>query len=353
MNKAIKYLRDDLTRQYGLEEDVRFFVRGEGVADIMGGKATYTTRDGTLTIARNGADGVVVACHPFRPESNLWNGPDVLPDKMKGAMEASLSHDLIWYHADELAEAFGCTRTEILHWANGVLYAIWLGVAGPSFVSRVSYGICELVAPIYHAAKKRFLKSAFVVALGFGALAACGGCALFNAPPDWRLDSAEGLEFVAAAVTGRLDNASAAIGAETNAPSAETDAVAFGELQWRYGGFNGSKAAPVAGCVISDLSVGGGKMSYKWRQGGCELLGAADKGDTNCIAAFFVQLADGVWHGGKFEWISTSRTSRSLGNIEGGYNGWPEYIIEAAQAYAFCIVSKDGRKRSNVITVER
>ena len=90
-------------------------------------------------------------------------------------------------------------------------------------------------------------------------------------------------------------------------------------------------------------------MSYKWREGGCELLGAADRGDANCIAALFVRDADGEWRGGKFEWISTSRTSRSLGNIEGGYNGWPTDAIEKAQGYAFVIVSKDGRKRSNVI----
>ena len=90
-------------------------------------------------------------------------------------------------------------------------------------------------------------------------------------------------------------------------------------------------------------------MSYKWASGGCELLGAADRDDASCIAALFVQGADGAWYGGKFEWISTSRTSRSLGNIEGGYNGWPTDSIGKARGFAFVITSKDGRRRSNVI----
>jgi hypothetical protein len=373
MKKAVKYLRDDLTRQYGLAEEVKFFVRGKDICGIMRKLESYTTKDGSLSIDRNGEDGIVVSCHPFKPEANLWNGPDVLPDKTNGAMEASLAHDLIWYHASELAEAFGCTRTEILHWGNGVLYAIWLGVSGPSFLSRVSYGICELVAPFYHAAKKKFLKTAFAAALGFGVFTMCGGCSSFN-PPEWNMESAEGLEFISAAITGHLDQASASLESPLaqddveggKAPSTETDAnplsandqqitqsgdeMDFAQLDWTYGGFNGKNASPVNGCRISTLVVGSHSMSYKWEDGGCELLGAADRGDYNAtMAALFVLGSDGIWRGGKFDWVSTSRTSRSFENIEVGYHGWPEGAILDAAAYAFVIVGKDGKRRSNVI----
>ena len=178
------------------------------------------------------------------------------------------------------------------------------------------------------------------------------------------LEDQEWHEFVQshiAKLTNKLDQAKApSTGTDANPLPANdqqiahsADGVDFAQLDWAYGHFNGKLASPVPECVISDLSVGGGKMSYKWASGGCELLGAADRGDANCIAALFVKGADGAWKGGKFEWISTSRTSRSLGNIEGGYNGWDPNSIGKARGFAFVIVSKDGRRRSNVIVEEK
>ena len=35
-------------------------------------------------------------------------------------------------------------------------------------------------------------------------------------------------------------------------------------------------------------------------------------------------------------------------NVEDGYNGWDAGAFRSAKAYAFVIVSKDGRKRTNV-----
>ena len=40
--------------------------------------------------------------------------------------------------------------------------------------------------------------------------------------------------------------------------------------------------------------------------------------------------------------------SDEVKNISEGYNGWPKDSIGKADAYAFVIVSKDGRKRTNV-----
>lgn len=182
------------------------------------------------------------------------------------------------------------------------------------------------------------------------AMATLSGCIIQGDEEEWR-------ELVAphyAALTNKIANA---VSGQTNATSSASypqvaqvaDEVDFAQLQWAWGGFNGKNALPVDGCEIAELRVGGGKMSYKWQHGGCELLGAADRGDANCIAALFVHGTDGSWRGGKFEWISTSRTSRSLGNIEGGYHGWPGDAVEKATACAFVIVSKNGSKRSNVI----
>lgn len=133
------------------------------------------------------------------------------------------------------------------------------------------------------------------------------------------------------------------------AATAQADGVDFALLSWDYGGFKGGKAAPVQSCEIGSLSIKKDGMSYKWVKGGCEQLGASSRTAADCICALFVLGADGKWRGGKFDWISTSRTSRSFENIHGEYNGWPSDAIEKAQGYAFVITSKDGKKRTNVI----
>jgi hypothetical protein len=94
-------------------------------------------------------------------------------------------------------------------------------------------------------------------------------------------------------------------------------------------------------------------MSYKWVKGGCEQLGASSRTAADCICALFVKGKDGQWRGGKFDWISTSRMTRSFENIKTGYHGWPSDSISTATAYAFVITSKDGKRRSNVITCGR
>lgn len=123
-------------------------------------------------------------------------------------------------------------------------------------------------------------------------------------------------------------------------------------LDWCWGGFNGSKAKQVDGCVIGSLKVGK-KIAYKWVKGGCEILGASSKEDASkTLACFFCRIG-GKWLGGKFDWISTSRTSRDFNNVNSGYNGWDKNAISKADAYAFVIVSSDGKKRTNVAVKER
>ena len=127
------------------------------------------------------------------------------------------------------------------------------------------------------------------------------------------------------------------------------DAVELSLLDWAYGGFKGGSAKLVDGCRIGSLKVSSSGLSYKWERGGCEALGASGAGDySQTLACLFCRIS-GKWRGGKFDWISTSRTTRSFENIQDGYNGWPKNAVEAADAYAFCIVSKDGKRRSNVI----
>lgn len=132
------------------------------------------------------------------------------------------------------------------------------------------------------------------------------------------------------------------------AQGAAEDSVDFGLLNWDYGGFKGGGAKLDAKARIYNLQVKSSGMSYRWMSGGCENLGCSSATDAHCLACLFC-LIDGKWVGGKFDWISTSRTSRDFENIKGGYKGWPANSIAAARKFAFVIVSENGARRTNVI----
>lgn len=139
-------------------------------------------------------------------------------------------------------------------------------------------------------------------------------------------------------------------GSTDRAPEPSADAVPFDALHWVYGGVRAATAKPVEGARIEALSVAANGLRYRWTEGGCEALGASSREDASAtLACLFVKDADGVWRGGKFDWISTSRTARDFENIKGNYNGWPKDAIEKGLAFAFVIVSKDGARRTNVI----
>lgn len=134
----------------------------------------------------------------------------------------------------------------------------------------------------------------------------------------------------------------------TPTPSEE---VLYDDLDFCWGGFK-KKTANVA-ANIKNLKVQASGMSYSWAAGGCESLGASDKGDAGkTVACLFCKIS-GKWQGGKFDWISTSRTTRSFDNISSGYNGWDKQAISKASEYAFVIVSTVKNLRTNVISCKK
>ncbi|MBR6021662.1 MAG: hypothetical protein IK066_04505 [Kiritimatiellae bacterium] len=116
-------------------------------------------------------------------------------------------------------------------------------------------------------------------------------------------------------------------------------------LSWCYGGFDGSKAAVSEEAVLAGARLEGNTLSFSWAKGGCEQLGATSKSDADhTVACLF--LEDGA--GGKFEWVSTSRKTRSVKNVLEGYNGWPKMGLEGGGKLWFCIAGvKDDQKTSN------
>ncbi len=372
--KVFKYIKADNEMSYGLDEEVSVSLTGEDVTLVACRfiEDALTTADGSLTIVPSDGPvdedlryGVCLVAHPFPVESRLWNGPDVIANNQYRSMLASLFHDLIWEHGDELAKAWGVTKQDVLRWGDGVLYALWMYASEDSIrgriEARVAWQVCEYSRGWYHKVKKILGLHCLAFAL---LLAGCG------TPPDWTVAEISGTNAIHRAM-GRVEVVAPAAEppeavqddepavAPVVAPVTPTasandqqimqsaDEVDFSALNWSWGGFNGKNAKPVEGVEIGSLKVSG-NLTYKWVRGGCEKLGATSREDADhTLACLFVRIG-GKWQGGKFDWISTSRLSRDFKNVRDGYGGWRKDAIEAAEAYAFVICSKDGKRRSNV-----
>ena len=124
------------------------------------------------------------------------------------------------------------------------------------------------------------------------------------------------------------------------------------KVEYAYGGVDFNRAKEDPDAVIGNLKVNSDSMSYSWMAGNLRGWGLSD-GDANALAIFAVKDSSGKYKGGKFEWISKSRTTRAFTNIKSGYSGWPKDAVQKAKGYAFCICSKDASKRTNWITCER
>lgn len=130
---------------------------------------------------------------------------------------------------------------------------------------------------------------------------------------------------------------------------APTSGSVAGSLVFRHGGFNGSKAAEDPATQIGAFKFSSSGMSYKWTAGDLGNWGLArtDAGALAC--AFYWSDKEQAWIGGKFDWISTSRLTRSWENVRERYNGWDPDAFFSAKRHAFCIVSKDGCRRTNLV----
>lgn len=131
------------------------------------------------------------------------------------------------------------------------------------------------------------------------------------------------------------------------APSTAGDEVAFSSLRFTYGNFNGS-GATLSAPRIANLRIAGKSMSYSWAGPTLSAWGLSDS--QLAICCLFVKNSAGAWVGGKFDWISTSRTSRGLEHVtDDRYGGWTLSGVPNPCSAAFVIISADGRRRSNVI----
>lgn len=133
--------------------------------------------------------------------------------------------------------------------------------------------------------------------------------------------------------------------------SAGSDAVPYSSLVWKFANVNAS-GAKLTSAKISNLKISKGGLTYSWAGDTLSSWGISNGDHTKAYACLFVKKSDGTWVGGKFDWVSTSRTSRDFENITGrhaGYGGWTLSGVPNPCEAAFVIVSADKKKRTNVI----
>lgn len=147
-----------------------------------------------------------------------------------------------------------------------------------------------------------------------------------------------------------VEGAGRSSGSTDAAPSSgDAASAAAPVLDFRFGGFKGGKAVEDARCRLSGLKIGAGSLSFKWETGiPCDWKRETLEKGPMIVACAFYREGD-KWVGGKFDWIDEHRSSRSLENVHGGYGGWNAAVWRAARRHAFCVVSADGKLRSNLL----
>ena len=195
IHQAVKrsehYLREDQRATYPLTGDVWIVVKCKRIARKLKDENWHTTADGSLTIRKLDEKRVKIVAHKFCRASKLWNGPDVLKNNELASMFASLFHDLLWGHKDELAAMLGLSVKDILYLANDAFILAWRFI-DPSLLGRVkSYFAFQAVSaavPWYHN-----LKGATAAIAASVLLSGCSGC---YSLPDGEVEESGGVEIV-------------------------------------------------------------------------------------------------------------------------------------------------------------
>jgi hypothetical protein len=100
--------------------------------------------------------------------------------------------------------------------------------------------------------------------------------------------------------------------------------------------------------ICNLVITGNNRLSYSWKKNDLSKWGLKPhEAQALAIAGY---LDGDYFVCRKFDWISSDRLFRGLVNINEGYNGWEPEKFYSAKKRCFFIMSKDGRKRTNVIT---
>ena len=131
-------------------------------------------------------------------------------------------------------------------------------------------------------------------------------------------------------------------------PEASVDDVPFNSLVWESGGFSPASTTVVKG-NISAVSFDGRTITYSATVDADWGKEAAQPPNATVCAVFFLG-SDGVWRGGKFDWIGNLGRPRPAQHIA-SYSGWKHaYPAPKGEEFCFVLIRGDNRKyRTRVI----
>ena len=132
----------------------------------------------------------------------------------------------------------------------------------------------------------------------------------------------------------------------SEAVESSVDAVPFDSLVWDSGGFTPASSTVIKG-NISSVSFNGKTINYSASVD--DDFGNEGEVPNATICAVFFLNSDGVWRGGKFDWIGDIGRPRPAGHIA-SYSGWSHsYPAPNWEEFAFVLIRGDNRKyRTNV-----
>ena len=360
IKKAYKQDRDHLVR---LEQPVKVC----RLAETVYGHAVPDWHGRLLDIADR-----VVTILPPEPGEETCDGASFCPDRIDALdldlAPSYLTHDAGTEEMDAMAEdpawiAAGWTQPELRRLWDDLLGMMvrrqaealkgWKRLAGNG-LARVMRSAVRALGGIMHGHLSAILAAA---------LLAVAGCSV---PPDdsvveewfWAPRDKVAYTVVPKGGSEALPNENASDPATEDADSedASSGSVAGSvssspSLDFRFGGFKGDKAKEDPRCRIGSPKITKDKISWKWESGipSDWKRGSTSKGPMVISAAFYWDETSRKWVGGKMDWCDEARTSRDTGHIYDGYNGWKSEGWDKAKRRAFCVVSADGKFRSNLL----
>lgn len=137
---------------------------------------------------------------------------------------------------------------------------------------------------------------------------------------------------------------------DNDTPVPEIGKEIIPELNWCYGGFNGSNAVYDPNVNIVGIRQLGGNLYYSWNCTSPSFWGVTVPTNADHLFCLFFKDPSGKWKGGKIDWVSYSRVTRDLHNPSTGYKGWNWAEYCAATECAVMVVSKNAKYRSNFAT---
>lgn len=375
---AKKALQSDTDHWYGLTYPVDY-----GTIRTERFKA-FDYEDDLFSVTKVGEDRSRWILKAFDPETKYWDGVSNLKDRgtvtLDALFRASVFHDCGYSKVEAISKATGIPEEVLLAFFDDCFKILAEGYGASKKFTNPIYQCLRFGGSLYHKLRKALAFLLTVAALSAvppGTMACYSVKTEMEGPPpdvswvgpffDFATNAIDRIEdaqnhFLTNSVPQNdkiiiptNEDASTHVPGDSTTISETIPQPTVAETLKivSFGRPDVSKATETPDAQISDLKMTRSGLTYKWKKGGCEVLGATSKTDYDHTVAVVGYSNDGkTFHCAKFDWISTSRTYRDFKNIDSDYNGWSAERFFNAPKRCFFIMSVDGKRRTNVLTTK-